>query len=49
MKGVAEEIEYKIRKSKIDRAHDMVKLILFQNRTTNSVINYKIGELLIKM
>lgn len=46
-KDVAEDIEDKILKGKMDSAYNIVKFILFQNRIKSSVVKIKRGELLI--
>jgi len=47
MKDIAEQIEYKIHKGQTDRAYDLVKSILFKNKTKISIIRNKDGKLLI--
>lgn len=47
MKDVIEEIKNKILKGKMDRAYDIIKSILFQNRTKSNVVINKRDELLI--
>lgn len=46
MKDTAEQIEYMINKGQTDRAYDLVKSILFKNRTKSSIIRNRDGKLL---
>jgi len=46
MEDIAEQIEYKINKGQTDRANDLVKSILFKNRTKSSIIRNMNGKLL---
>lgn len=44
MKDIAEQIENMIHKGKTDRAYDLIKSILFKNKTKSSIIRNKDGK-----